>query len=186
MRLFVAIEVPDAWREAARDAGEQLVRTSGVALRLVDPALLHLTLRFLGEVPDDRLPALDSALAKYVPPIDIELTLGTAGTFGSPARTSVAWLGIGGDLDALLALVARGDGAIREAGLSADQERFSPHLTLARVGRAARPAERRALVEAARALPAPSADPFRVRELVLVRSYLGGRQPRYEVIGRYG
>ena len=185
MRLFVALEVPDAWRDAARSVAAELVRTSGVSLRPVDPALMHLTLRFLGDVADDRLQPLDAALMQHVPPVDIALALGAAGTFGPPARTSVAWLAVDGDLDSLRALAARVEVAVQEAGLAAGEARFSPHLTLARVGQRSRPAERRAVAEAARGAPTPAPLPFRTHEVVLVRSHLGGGAPRYEVIGRY-
>lgn len=184
MRLFVALEVPDAWRAAARDATATLARTSGVRLRTVDTALLHLTLRFLGEVPDEALPRLVAALEERVPPVDVALELAAAGSFGRPERTQVVWLGAAGDLDALHALAARVETAVRAAGLPPEDRQLRPHLTLARLGRPLSAADRSAVAEATRALPAPAPHPHRASEAVLVRSYLGGPAPRYEVLAR--
>jgi 2'-5' RNA ligase len=185
MRLFVALEVPDGWRDAARATTDAIMDAAGIELRRVDPARMHLTLRFLGEVADEHVPALRAALANHAPPVDFELSLGAAGTFGPPARTSVVWLGVDGDLQALHALVVRIEAAVGQAGLPPSEEGFTPHLTLARVGRTSSPAERRAIAEAARAVEAPAPSPFRAHEVVLVRSHLGGGPPRYEVIDRF-
>ena len=75
---------------------------------------------------------------------------------------------------------------MRAAGLPPEDRRLRPHLTLARLGRQLGPEERRAVAEAVRDLDAPEALRFRVREVVLVRSYLGNPGPRYEVLARFG
>jgi RNA 2',3'-cyclic 3'-phosphodiesterase len=192
MRLFVGIDAPPAWREAAatiqRELTAQLPRELTRAIRPFDPALMHLTLRFLGEVDEAALRDLQAALDEHAPPVDLELALGAAGTFGAPARTSVAWLGIEGDLNGLRALTRRvheGTGAIVPVERRTS---FSPHLTLARVRRETSPEERRAIAEAVRALTPPDRDStaIRARELVLIRSHLGASQPRYEVLSRHG
>lgn len=186
MRLFVAIEAPDSWREAALVATEAIARTSGVPLRAVDPALMHLTLRFLGEVAEEQLAPVVTALEEAAPPIDVGLELGGAGTFGTPERTHTVWLGVAGDLDGLHAVASRVEGAVRAAGLPPENRPLRAHLTLARLGRQLGAAERRAVASAVRDLDVPRAARFRAREVVLVRSYLGGAQPRYEAVGRFG
>ncbi len=144
MRLFIAIEVPDDWRTAARATTEALVHASGVRLRVVDPALMHLTLRFLGEVAEARVEPLLAALTDAVTTVDVALELAPAGTFGPAARTQVVWLGVGGDLDGLQALAGRVEAAVRAAGLPPEERPLRPHLTrraaraAARSGRAAR------------------------------------------------
>ncbi len=190
MRLFVALEISDAWRAAARAT---LRAVSGALaadppaarqLRPVDPALLHLTLRFAGEVDDGVAARIEREL-RAVPPIDLELELAPAGTFGPAARSAVLWLGVGGDLDGLRGLAERVDAAVERAGPPPDGGRFRPHLTLARVRRPATAAQRRAIAAAVVAAPPPDRAPLRAVEVVLVRSHLGDRQPRYEVLSRY-
>lgn len=186
MRLFIAIDVPDSWRDAAAQATEALVRASGVRLRAVHPSLMHLTLRFLGEVPDDRVAPLIEALRAAAGPFDLELALGPAGTFGPPQRTQLAWLDVSGDLEALQALATRIEAAVRTAGLPPEDRPLRVHLTLARLGRDLGTEERRAVAEAARRLDAPPPLPFHAREVLLVRSTLGNPRPVYEVLARFG
>ena len=206
MRLFLAIEPPAAWRAAAARAAASLAARCPDSLRPVRPELLHLTLRFLGETGEERAAALRAALREAFPaappavappaagppaagPVAVALELAAAGAFGPPARTSVVWLGVGGDLAALRALAARADAAAAAAGLPAGpgggRSEPRPHLTVARVRRRAGPAERRAVAAAARALAAPPPAPFTARGLALVRSRPGPDGPRYEALERY-
>ncbi len=187
MRLFIAIEAPEAWRDAAQQVQRSLPADVRGLLRLVSPELMHLTLRFLGEVPEQNVPALTSALERATPPIEVPLALGTPGTFGPAARTGVAMLRIEGDRRALDALVARVDAAVEEAlGTPREERAYNPHLTLGRVGRRATPDERRRVAEALRAAPAPDPAPFVARRVALVRSHLGPGGPRYEVLAEVG
>ncbi len=146
---------------------------------------MHLTVRFLGEVDEELLGPLEDALTGEVPPVDVSLKLGAGGTFGSPPRTSVVWIGVGGDLEGLRDLAQRIERAVGSAGLPSEERDFHPHLTVARVRRQARPAQRRAIARAVEALPAPAPHPFRARERALVRSQLGRSGPRYEVLTRF-
>lgn len=188
MRLFLALELPEAWlREAARalDALTAALGDDADVLRPVALDRMHLTVRFLGEVGEDMVPALDAALREHVPPVRVDLELAAAGTFGSAARTSVAWLGLGGDLDGLRALAGRVEVAVEAAGLPSERRELRPHVTLARVRQRASAPQRRAIATAVSALDAPGPHPHRASEVVLVRSHLGSGQPRYEVLGRY-
>lgn len=186
MRLFVAAEVPDTWRAIASAAVEAVARTSQVPMRIVHPSLLHITLRFLGEVAEERLPALDAALAHRVPPVDVALALGPPSTFGPPPRTQVVWLGVRGDIEGLRGVVRRVDLALADAGVAPNDRRFAPHLTLARLDRRTTAEERRLVAEVVAVMPPPEPFPLRVRSVALVRSTLGGPRPVYDVIARYG
>ena len=184
MRLFIAVQLPPDWRAAAHVAGEVLAQSTLVPMRRVAPELMHITLRFLGEVDPERIPALSDALARRAPPIDIMLRIGGADTFGPPDRTRTVWLGIGGNVLGLRALARRVELAVRDAGLPPATAAFRPHLTLANLGTKVTPDERRVVAETAHMLPPLPAAPFRVREVVLVHSTLGGAQPRYEVVAK--
>jgi 2'-5' RNA ligase len=188
VRLFVAIELTETWREAAvatRHALEDALDAHAArALRWVDPELLHLTLRFLGEYPDDEVGRLRSALAAEVRDVDLELTLSGAGTFGPPARTSTVWLGLDGNLEGLAALVAAVERAVVDAGAGPDDRPFAAHVTIARVRERAGGSERRAVARAVAEIEAPRVT-LRARQVALVRSFLGNGAPRYEVLARY-
>lgn len=186
MRLFVAIELPASWREAAAEAQRALMqRVPARTLRPVDPALMHLTLRFLGEVEDEALPLLQRELAA-LDPVDVQPALGAAGSFGAARTTRVAWLAIEGDRAGLAALAGRVERAVIAAGAPPEPRPFRPHLTLARVTRGADGEARRAVAEALAALPRPAAAPFHARRIALIRSHLGGPNgPRYEALSRH-
>lgn len=187
MRLFVALDPPDAWRVAAASAQSGLrLHVEPRLLRFVDQALMHLTLRFLGEVTDDAAARVTAEFQRRIREVDVTLALAPAGTFGPPARTSVAWLGVAGDRVALDALVTRVEAAVTAAGLPAEERPLRPHLTLARVHRTASAEQRSAIAAAIALLDAPPPATTRFREVVIVRSHLGGAQPRCELLGRYG
>lgn len=188
MRLFVAIEAPAEWRRALAEARRALPEPVARSLRFAEPHLAHVTLRFIGEVADEHAPeVLRNALDRAIAPFEVPLHLGRAGTFGPPARTNVAWLGVEGDLDTLRALAERVSEAVDAAlGIEGDARPLSPHLTLARVRPQATPEERRAVAAAVTALPAPEPHPFAARQAVVVRSHLGPAGPRYEVLSHHG
>jgi 2'-5' RNA ligase len=188
VRLFIALDVPDAWRQAAAAQQDALVAAlppeARRMLRPVRPELMHLTLRFLGEVDEGGVDPLQAAL-DGVPPFAVTLSLARAGTFGPAARTGVAWLGVGGEVDVLGEVAAEVERSARLAGLRADERPFTAHLTLARLGRHATVEDRRAVAEAVAALEPPPPEPYLAHEVLLVRSYLEGPAPRYEVLSRH-
>lgn len=166
MRLSIAIEVPTAWRETAAVATATIERACGVPLRRVDPGRMHLTLRFLSEVPEAQMGPLRAALAEQVPPVDVLLTLGAAGTFGAQARTpsgrrprqdAVVWLDVGDPRSGLRALATRVEAAVRAAGLPPEERPLLAHLTLARVNGARPPGARRAARGRGRGVQTPRA-----------------------------
>jgi 2'-5' RNA ligase len=185
MRLFVAIQLPEAWRQAVEATASALRRRLGdePGLRFTSTDRLHLTLRFLGEVDDALEPELRAALEREVTAVEVPLELAAAGAFGSRSRPTVLWLGVAGDLDGLAALRAAIDRAAVAAGLQVDDRPLRAHVTLARVERRATPEQRRAISDAVRALDPPPPSSFVASEVALVRSYLG-RGARYELLAR--
>lgn len=120
MRLFVAVEVPRPGEEPG---------TPGTPT-----APEHLTLRFLGEVSSDRLPAIRAALepvGRSTPPFDIALE--GVGAFPSPVNPRVVWVGVTDGREAVSALADRVTAALDEVFPAGARERFVPHLTLFRV-----------------------------------------------------
>ncbi|HJM88505.1 MAG TPA: RNA 2',3'-cyclic phosphodiesterase [Dehalococcoidia bacterium] len=195
MRVFVAIELPEAWRDAARSVRREieggLDDDARARLRWVDPSLLHLTLRFIGEVDQQRATTISEALdaMAVTKPIDVALALTAAGTFGPAGRTQVVWLGIDGDESGLARLAASVESAVVSSGVRADERDFRPHVTLARVHRRASRTERRAIAEAVASVAPPAvtaASEFRARGVALVRSDLGNDGPTYTALTRTG
>lgn len=183
LRLFVAIELDEGVREAlARVQGELRSRPLP-PLRWVRPEGIHLTLKFLGETPADRVPAIEAALRQALAGLSpLRIELGPLGTFGG-RRPRVLWVGIAGDVDRLKDLQARIDRALQSLGFPREERAYSPHLTLARVPPSAAGAGP-ALDEALAAVPPPQAA-MEVRVLSLMLSRLGPAGAAYECLAAF-
>jgi 2'-5' RNA ligase len=168
MRLFIGVDLPAPRLDelpAPRDASPS-----------------HLTLVFLGEVEDRRIPGLEERCRTAVlrePPFTVELR--GLGVFPNPARPRILWAGVGEGATELTRLAA----ALREAAgpLAPSEDRpFIPHLTVLRV-RGTHDAERaRAALERA-GTQAFSVTP--VAEVVLKASELGREGATHRVIARF-
>jgi 2'-5' RNA ligase len=130
-RIFVAFTVPDVQRtRLGRLQG--LIAPEIPNARWVTPEMFHVTLAFLGDVPDVHLNAVCRAVAQACegfPPLTVNLQ--SLGTFPDPARPRVAWVGLTGpDLEALGKLQRSIVEAVAEAGYPPEDDRFTPHLTI--------------------------------------------------------
>jgi 2'-5' RNA ligase len=143
LRLFVAVYPPaDACAHLAAVADTLAVgraASEGVNARLAPRANWHVTLAFLGDVADDRCDAARAALESAAecwraggagPP---ELCLAGGGRFGR-GRFTILWVGMGGQVDALVALGTAVRRELRRARLPHDRKPLRPHMTLARPG----------------------------------------------------
>lgn len=128
VRVFFAVEPAEEIREAVAAAGS-LFRTSSARLGLVDISLMHITLKFLGEVPESRVPEL-SAVLQNLRCAPYELTVRHVDVFGRPPRVIKAGISDGG-VSAVLA--RRIDALTAPLGFPRDSKPFSPHITIARV-----------------------------------------------------
>jgi 2'-5' RNA ligase len=181
-RLFVAIDVPGAFRAALAVAQTRMPLGLDRAVRWAPPAGVHLTLRFLGDVDPGGVDALREPLtdaarrsARFM------LKLGDPGAFPSLRRPRVLWLGIGGEMERLKRLHGRIEGGLSRAGFEPDDRPLTPHLTAGRVRAGVPPRDLAALGGAFAALPLPSPSPeFEVDEVVLFRSHLTPAGARYE------
>ncbi|MFH1419255.1 MAG: RNA 2',3'-cyclic phosphodiesterase [Planctomycetota bacterium] len=132
MRTFIAIELDDAVRKQLRNLQEKLRPHCG-KLRWVDPNHIHLTLKFLGEIPDARVPSVSEAmqqLAREFGPFDIGIR--KTGTFPPHQSIKVVWVGIEDPAGGLAKYQARCEDLLAALGFPKERRRFSPHLTLAR------------------------------------------------------
>lgn len=183
MRLFTALDIPEDWRGVAVAAQARLAEHYEADLRFVRREHLHVTARFIGEVPADQAAVLTGAI-EATPPIEVTATLAAAGTFGSAARTSVAWLGITIDEAQTTALLDVVDSTIRSAGLKPLDQPWRPHLTLARVRRQVDARRRGEIAQAVIGLPKPQPNPTFFRRVSLYQSDLGNRAPRHKLLAR--
>jgi RNA 2',3'-cyclic 3'-phosphodiesterase len=161
-RLFIALTLPPAVRDTL--AGETELLPGVTWTR---PEQLHITLRFLGDVPADRIEPMISRLAgvRVAPFI---LPVENLGTFPPNRPPRVLWIGVGSGHPRLFQLRQRVDDALLASGLELDLRTFHPHATLARCTENAAPAIAHWL-HAHREFAAP---PFRVESFDLYASKL--------------
>jgi 2'-5' RNA ligase len=184
-RLFVALDPPEPVRRRLTALAVELRRTAGrhaEEVRWVPPENVHLTLQFLGAVPEERVGAIEAALrdvAAAARPLALELR--GAGGFPSARRPRVLWAGVEGEVDALAALVADLGRRLAPLGFAPEERPFSAHLTLGRARdvRGA-PGLAGALAQAAET----AGTPWRAADVALFESHLSPKGPRYEVILR--
>ncbi len=133
MRLFIAIELPEEIKRGIAAIQEKL-RKSGADAAWTRPEGIHLTLKFLGEVPDAKVMDIRTALAGAVSgAAGFRLEAAGAGAFPNSRNPRVLWLGVRGDLERLGALQSAVEGAMVKLGFDPEDRAFSPHLTLARI-----------------------------------------------------
>lgn len=174
LRLFVALDLTE-------DVRQRLAGLAGgvPGARWTEPENLHLTLRFIGEVPEDQAMDIDAALAEVRAPA-FPLVLDGVGVYGSARRARVLWAGVERS-EALAHLQAKVESALVRCGLPAEERKFSPHVTLARLKDA--PPERIGRFLSDRGLF--RAGPMAVEHVTLYRSHLGNGGAVYEALREY-
>jgi 2'-5' RNA ligase len=125
MRLFVALSIPDAV------ANTMFLIQSGVpGAKWQTREQLHLTLRFIGEVDGRDANAIDDALSAISSP-PFSLSLKGIGEFGGKNPRAL-WAGVS-DPEAVTHLARKIETAMQRIGLPAEERKFTPHVTLARL-----------------------------------------------------
>lgn len=133
-RLFIACEVPDEVKENIGTLITNLKARSATDVRWIKPEGVHITLKFLGETPVKKLPAIKLAIQEAVvghSPFELEFS--NIGTFGGREGLRIMWVGIAGDVLRLEALVRAVNAALSVVGFEPERRPFRPHLTLGRV-----------------------------------------------------
>ncbi len=184
-RLFVALDPPEPVRRRVAALALDLRRTAGrhaEEVRWVPPENVHLTIQFLGAVPEERVGDVEAAIratAAAARPLSLELK--GAGGFPTARRQRVVWAGVAGDVATLAALAADLGRRLAPLGFAPEERPFSAHLTLgrARDGRGA-PGLAGALAHAAEA----DGTPWRATDVTLFESHLSPKGPRYEALLR--
>lgn len=176
IRCFVAVDIPQEMREQI-GLLEGSIATEG--LRLVRPELVHVTLKFLGDVPDSKVERVKEALAAVKP---APFTARVAGMGAFPGRSvRVVWLGLEGDFSPLYRKV---ETALTPLGFPPEERGFTPHVTIGRVGRPDARTSRELLAKIG-SQSTVDLGSFTVREFYLKKSTLTPGGPIYEDLARF-
>jgi 2'-5' RNA ligase len=129
MRLFTALDLPEEIVDHLTRLLEQLRPTAAISWS--PPRNLHITTKFIGQWPAERLGELTRVLAAIKPRAPISVHIRKLGFFPNPHAPRVFWCGI--DAPAIESLAIATDQAAASLGVAAETRAFSPHLTLARI-----------------------------------------------------
>jgi len=129
MRLFTGLDLPPAVVASLEDLLARLRSAARIAWS--PPANLHITTKFIGEWPEERLEPLKTVLAALPGRAPIAGRVRNLGFYPTPRSPRVFWCGV--EADGLAELAADTEAATATLGIKPDQRAYSPHLTLARI-----------------------------------------------------
>jgi len=171
IRTFIAVELPERFvSEILRI--ESMLDTPGI--KLVEPKQVHITLKFLGDISEDNVEPIASALSQ-VSCKPFEARIKGVGVFPKPAYIKVIWLGAEGNFEALHSEVER---VLAPFKFDKDHQ-FSPHATLARVKMLK---EKAVLLEKIKKLENVDLGAMNVESITLKKSTLTPQGPIYETL----
>lgn len=174
IRLFTAIHLPKEQKLSL------LSRMAGLPkVRWQTEDQIHLTLRFIGEVEENRAEEIRLMLSE-VSFKAFPIRLSGVGKFGSPRRARMVWAGIEGS-NKLKPLQEKITNVLRRAGIPPDERKFTPHITLGRIKGNNGP-RLQEFLEGNHDLSMPR---FEVEEFHLMQSHLGRTGAYYRVIETY-
>jgi 2'-5' RNA ligase len=133
MRTFIAIELPDNIKKEIEQLQAPLRRTEAF-VSWVKPSNIHVTLKFLGEVPEDKINEVFVASQKASEGVmKFSMGLKGMGAFPDSRRPRVIWIGTGSGEEELSHLAKRIEEEMEKIGFSREKRKFSAHFTIGRV-----------------------------------------------------
>jgi len=132
IRSFIAVDLDDAAIKGKIVNAQKDLEQTGADLKLVEPDIMHLTLRFLGEIPGPTVEKVKEILdqVRFQP---FEANFSGLGAFPNLNRINVVWVGIVHGHEELRGIFEQVEPKLRQIGMAPDNKGFSPHLTIARV-----------------------------------------------------
>lgn len=181
IRCFIAVDLGAPVKRQLAEIQRRLkASTPPGSVRWVSPESVHLTLKFLGNVPAGRIQEIASALRRASQPAaPFSFRVAGAGCFPNLSRPRVVWIGVEDAGGALRSLQKAVEKALGPLGFPPEGRPFTPHLTLGRTQRSASTADARAIGQAVSALDVGTLGEVEVREIILMRSDLSPAGARY-------
>jgi 2'-5' RNA ligase len=181
IRSFVAIQLNDQIREELRET-QDLLKSKGLAdqVRWVRPEAIHVTLKFLGNIPADRVNEIVVAIRQASEGIGpFSVSFGGLGCFPSTSRPNVIWIGVPGDTKTLIRLQSKIEDRLTVLGFPPEKRKYTPHLTLGRVGRHVSSKERGRLGGIIQTECTDTLSEMEVNEVSLMKSVLSPEGAKY-------
>ncbi len=186
VRTFLAIDLPNDVKEYLCKIQNSL-KQAKADVKWVRTELMHLTVRFLGEISQDMLARVKDATEIATNGLDMfELKTSGLGVFPNLKRPRVVWVGLTGELRSLNILKQRIDNRLFEIGFEKEDRPFSPHLTLGRIKSNKNLSKlTQMIIEQGSIVTTQKPISFKVKELIVYKSLLSPKGPSYSVISRH-
>ena len=183
IRVFVAVGISEAAREQLSGAAERIREKIPHGIQWANPQGMHLTLKFLGNIPAANVaPLLESLTPVAAETRPFTLQLAGLGMFPNRRQPRVLWAGIGGDTPALSRLQQAAEKAITALGYPPEPRPFAPHITLGRPRRTLSPAQLSQTGQAVSALTPPQPVTWQVTSIDIMQSNLHPSGARYTIL----
>ena len=173
IRSFIAIELPQNVKNGLAKLINDLEKIRHPFVKWVNPEGVHLTLKFLGNIPFKQVTEISKAIeeaAQEISPFHLEIS--GLGAFPNLKQPRVLWVGIKGEIDNLLKLQQNIDSALASLSFAEEKRPFTPHLTLARLRERASSAERKGFGDLVLSTSFENSYPFEIETISLMRSQL--------------
>ena len=173
IRSFIAIELPEEVKAGLRRIQTELKLPGHTFVKWVATESVHLTLKFLGNIPPQKVAEITGVMeqaSQGIGPFQLEVT--EVGAFPNLRQPRVLWVGIKGDIDKLIAWQQHLDNGLVPLGFAKEARAFTPHLTLARLREGCSPEDRRNFGEMVAKTPIDVSYKFNVNSLNLMKSQL--------------
>jgi len=180
LRTFIAIEFPAKITQKIDNIISFLkAQTPAKAIKWVAAENLHLTLKFLGDFPEQDLESLTAIMDHELKPFSaFEITIEGMGMFPNNANPRVIWMGIS-HTDSLLMIHKQLDNALQNEGIKPDQRNFNAHLTIGRIRRRTDPKVIHEIGKTLSAYKVETLGQVTVNRIILMKSELTPQGPIY-------
>lgn len=184
MRIFIAIDINEEVRKAIGKLQEKIQSETRIdkGIKWARPKLMHLTLKFIGDVKDEILNdvcKMTGEVAAQYPAFSLDIE--NAGHFGGKSAR-VLWVGTGDGSEMLAQIVVELNEKLQQLGFAPETRRFTGHLTLCRIKNAQAGYE---LARAAGKYGDFVAGSVIVDKIVVYQSELSSQGPTYTPIAKY-
>ena len=127
IRTFIAVDLPDSFIDTIAEIQQELKGN----IKLVDPKQVHITMKFLGDVPEKKIPKIEDALSG-INSEPFTARVQGVGAFPKPDYARVIYIGAD-PAETFTRLYAEVESALAPLGFKREKRPFTPHATLARV-----------------------------------------------------
>ncbi len=180
IRTFIAVKIDDKEIIDKITRLQSDLTNAGLKAKLVEPHNLHITLKFIGEIPPLKVEAIKSRLSRLSFQ-EFDLELHGVGGFPTLNRARVLWIGVSKGAEELIEISEVIEKNLQQVSIPRSSKPFHPHLTIARVKRPLNHRVRKILSTYSNT----DFGKMRVSKFYLMKSTLTSRGPIYTVISEY-